>query len=924
MKKGRLRDQMMEAYCQWFSPRIEKALAEIRASKGAGLLSPEALQGIRETAERRIGLAARDWFDGRLAELCAEENPLLQFDTSLMTPEEARRAAPVLLRKLKNQEIILPQRLESTAGILLDNWTAYLREVLFDLSAFRKEICAAVLGGREYTAVTGMRKAGDAHNKGKSTLIVETDAGKLVYKPHSCRIDTAAASLVREHFDDILRVPEVFACGDRFGIAEYLEKQRAEGREAAARYYRSLGGAAAVLRMLGSKDMHMENLFACGGKIALIDLETLLYPVPVLRRDPAERIFSEEDMRALFNTLLYSELVNTRIRGPRDEAEFSPLMNTGEEGSAPLVDGERQNVVPFEKEFFDGFSALYDRILQLRPALKEELPARFSGIVLRNIPASTRMYSGVIRRLNSRYAYESEDYYRTQRGKLRHVLSRDKAVYSRPVEDAEEAAVLEGDIPYFQTFADSRDLYRGGEVIEKGFFLQSALDRALEILDNMSAREKELEIRFLRLSIAGAKMADESPTLPEPVEMPGKDAPVLPRAQALEEAEWILDRILERSLTLQTGTTFWLSFDPGKDNPEVMQAGLYTGTAGLAVFFAAMEKAAKAPETRRKAAAALDACLRLLEQYTQSLCAMETAPAPEQFPLGEGSGAAGVLRGLVLVNRFREGACLPLIRSLCGILKKTDFRTYDETDKASGIAGLITTLCRYEELYTQESIQPVIAALCDRLKALQTLAWENGRVWQTLKDHSHPISGAVHGMAGIAEAFFLAGLRLGTDAYRACAEDALRFEDKAYSEKLRGWEDRRVPGNHVLSRGNCYGAPGMGIIFRRLQDAGISHPVLDRNIARAARTVENSGLLPLDHLCCGNMSIVDYDLETGRQAEAGRLLAKVVRGRKENGSYRLGYVRCRSNENVTLFYGFAGIGYELLRYTDSAAFPTVL
>lgn len=915
---------MMEAYSQWFSPRIEEGLAEIRGSEGAGLLSPEALQDIRGMAERRIGVAARDWFAGRLADLCAEENPLLQFDASLMTPEEARRAAPVLLRKLENKEILLPERLESTAGVLLDHCTAWLREVLSDLSAFRKEICAAVLGGREFTVITGLRRAGDAHNKGKSTLIVDTDAGKLVYKPHSCRIDAAAAGLVRDYFDDILRVPAVFACGDRFGVAEYLEKQRAEGREAAGRYYRSLGGAAAVLLMLGSKDMHMENLFACGGKIAVIDLETLLYPAPVIRPGAGERIFSEEDMRTLFNTLLHSELVNTRMRGPRDEAEFSPLMNTGEEGSAPLVDGERQSVVSFEKDFFAGFSALYDRILSLRSVLKKEIPARFSGVVLRNILASTRMYAGVIRRLNSRYAYESDEYYRAQRGKLRHVLSRDKAVYSRPVEDAEEAAVLEGDIPYFHTFADSRDLYRGGEVMEKDFFLQSALDRTLEILDNMGPQEKELEERFLRLSIAGAKTADESIETPAHEKMPGEDAPVLTREQALEEAEWILDRILERSLTLPAGTTFWLSFDPGKDNPEVMPAGLYTGTAGLAVFFAAMEKAAETPETRRKAAAALDACLLLLRRYAESLCAAGSPPAPEQFSLGEGSGAAGVLRALVLVNRFREGACLPLIRSLCGILKHLDIRACDDTDKVSGLAGLITTLCRYEELYTQEGIKPVIAALCERLKALQTLAWEKGRVWQTLKDRPHPISGAVHGMAGIAEAFFLAGLRLGTEAYRACAEDALRFEDKAYSEKLRGWEDRRVPGNHVLSRGNCYGAPGMGIIFRRLRDAGISGDLLERNEERAARTVENSGLLPLDHLCCGNMSLVDYDLETGRQAEAGRLLAKVVRGRKENGTYRLGYVRCRSNENVTLFYGFAGIGYELLRYTDSAAFPTVL
>ena len=78
------------------------------------------------------------------------------------------------------------------------------------------------------------------------------------------------------------------------------------------------------------------------------------------------------------------------------------------------------------------------------------------------------------------------------------------------------------------------------------------------------------------------------------------------------------------------------------------------------------------------------------------------------------------------------------------------------------------------------------------------------------------------------------------------------------------------------------------------------------------------------HLCCGEMSLADYYLETGNTEAAGRVLTEVVQTAKENGGYRLGFADCQSNDNVTLFYGLAGIGYELIRYTDKNRFPTML
>ena len=913
---------------EWFSPLIEEAISDINKSTGAGLADDKARHQIREIMEARIGIATHDFFLHELAKLCLESNPLLEFDASLITEDEVKAAAPILLERLEKKEILLPERMERSVGVIIKNLTAYIKEFLCDLDSHKDEISSAVLDGRKYSGITGIVKAGDAHNHGRFTAIVETDAGKIVYKPHSCRIDQAAYDLMKEYFSYIILMPKVFACEDRFGVAQFLEKKRAEGRDSAGRYYYALGGTAAVLLMMGSKDMHMENLFACGERIAIIDLETLIYPYPGVIPDPGVMIFSKEDQKALYDTLMNSSLVNTRMKLKRQEEEFSILMNTGEDGSAPVVDGEKQSVLPFERDFYEGFSDIYDRVLELRPVLKDKVAGLFSGRVIRTVLTATKVYSDILKRLNSNYSYSSEDYYKSQWDKLPGVLSRNKIDYCRPAEETEVAALIENDIPFFYTFSLSRDLYFEGKIVEKDYFMQSGLERTLEILDHMSREEKEFEMRFLRFSLAGAKVAEDLSFYPvkglKGEELPKEDEPVLGPKEAVLEAERVFHLIMGQALTLHTGTGFWLSFSPSEDNPSAMGVGLYSGIAGMAVFFAAMEKGAADPEVGRKAADALDSCLRLLGRYGDSILNSERVFDEQEFSLGEGEGLAGVLRSLVIINRFRNGCCRQLIDNICRFLKKIDVSAYKETDKVSGLSGLIVTLCRYEELYTYDGIKDVIRALCDRLKSLKTLEWEETFVWKTMSDKNHPISGAVHGMAGIAEAFFLADLRLGRSDYMEPALAALSFEDRVYSEDLGGWEDRRVPGVHVLAKGNCYGAPGMGIIFNRLKNEGIKDVMLDRNEMRAYDTVVSSRLLLRDHLCCGNMSTVEYFLETGRVEDAGRLLYRLVNSAGSRGAYALGYENSRTNDNVTLFYGLAGIGYELLRYADPKGVPTVL
>lgn len=905
----------------YFYPMIRKRIDRAAETRGGALLTESAGEELFRAALIRVKRCTAGYFSKLLAELLKDENPFLQYDVNLLTQNEEVQAAPVLTEKLQNGEILLPERIVKNVNVILDHFSEFLESMLDDLTDYRTEICEALFEQETYSRITGIDMAGDTHNYGKVTTIIETDIGKFVYKPHSCQIDAAAYGFMEKYFGGIIVMPKVFAVEDRFGAVEFLQKKNAEGHKQAAAYYHALGGTAAVLKMLGSRDMHMENLFACGEKVALIDIETLLYPRVKGSRVYANDLYSDEDRFFIEDSLIFSCLLNGRVKIGLFEEEYSILLNTGENGSAPVVDGERKSVLAYRKEFFDGFSDYYDRCLERKKEIEEDIRNCFSDCIFRHIVLATRSYGEILQRMNSRFSYSSEEYYQSQISKLPLILKGERVMPDPEIYKQETDALMRQEIPFFHTFGCSHDLYGSERIACRDYFSESCVERSLRILAAMQESEKQFEIQAIRcyLDLAYVKIKDRSRD--RQMEIGGDPLSI---NAATEEAERIFSEIRQTAIPLESGELTWLSFVPGDENPEIMNAGLYSGLSGLAVFFAGLEKLTKKESIKKAARDCLDSSMRSLQRYLNRNLRAEKKHDLKHFDAGEGAGAAGLLRSLVLVNRYQDDRYAELTEAAVSLCVEQDYSLIDKTDKAGGIAGLLSTLCRYEELYENKKVSKLIEILADRLLELKTLECGDVLLWKTLEDKNHPISGAVHGMCGIAEALMLAGKRLGTEKYDEAVKDAMAFEDSAYNEKAGGWEDLRIPGVHKLSGGNCYGPPGMGIIFSRIQKEGITGGVLPRCMMRAGACVGRFQDSGMDHLCCGNMSVVEYYLETGDSEAAGKLLSSVLAHKAKTGNYRLGNADCIPNHNVTLFYGLSGIGYELLRYAEPALIQCVV
>ena len=903
----------------YFETILEEKLVCLQTSAFYSMLNDDVKSQMKNSVLEKIYRVTASYCNSIMADMLKDENPIAFVDSNLITKAEKEKLTPVITDKLISGDITLPVRMTESVERIIDNAVSFYDRMLSDLYEHRNEICDLLFGGRLFNTISSVRGSGDTHNHGKYTAIIETDQGKIVYKPRSCEIDAKAYCFMKKYFDDIIVMPKTFAYKNDFGVLEFLEKKVSKGEKEAAEYFYALGGTTAVLKMLGSKDMHVENLFACDGRLALIDIETLMYPLLKTDKGVMEIAVGEENEAELLNSVLGSCLFNQRMRNKRYVMDFSIMTNTDEMGSAPVVDGKKKNILDYREKFFEGFSDVYDKCMEMKDSILKDIEESFTDVVVRSIIFATKSYVDIILRLNSCYSYSSEDYYAQQLEKLPKLLKNYKQRYFPVLVDKEIEALMENEVPFFYTYEGSRDIYSGGELLVKDYFDKSAIDRVRDIIISLSEWDKQFEIRMMNL------MLDLTP-----VEDKG-EYPKLLSAQsciteenAVIEAEKIFDYIYANKLQLRSGDLLWFGFNPGNENCNLMNMELYSGISGMAVFFAAMMQCAKDSKVAEKANECLDSCLKMLSRFLISEEAQDIINNPYRLAVGEGGGLAGVLRSIVLINRYCTGLCDKLIDKAKELIANLDVSNNKEADKSSGIAGLIVTLCRYKEYYTDPAVQKTIYGLAKKLVSMKNLPSGDLLVWKTLYDKGHAISGAVHGMTGIAEALFMAGKILGIDEFDAAAQDAVTFEDENYSEDLENWLDRRVPGIKRNARGNCYGAEGIGIVFKHLADQGIIRSETPRILERADKVVRRIIPFRLDHLCCGNMSSVDYYLETGDRTAAGKLLADVVKRKNENGQYKLGLEGMISNNNVTLFYGLAGIGYELIRFTDPKRFETVL
>ncbi len=849
---------------------------------------------------------------------------------------------------------VLARRLAQTIELWEHNTAALA-------AAFRSDrvALAQTFGGRVPERIVGLRPSlSDRHDGGQTVVAVELDNGRaLFYKPRDLGIEQAWFELLAELDGDEAMCLRVLARPGHGWVEAANWAPCRDGAEV-ERFYHRAGRLLALLYALEASDCFYENVIACGSHPLLIDVETLMHPA--LRRtaelSPAEDLAD----RVVFHSVLRAGLLPAWEAGPDGRmvdisglgarsGQVTPYLRrrwhdldsdalgldhepilVESTAHLPHLDGVAAHAVDHTGSVLAGFRAMYTTLCARRPQLLGEdgyLAQRFGAQEIRVVFHATRIYGLLLKRLGAPRHF--------RQGVLRSIetdlLSRfyfaaafagREQPWWRPVLAAELQALEQLDVPRFPVRANRRELCWADGSTTADAFAETAIERVSRKLAALSPEDLELQTEMIRasLSIPALAVHREHGADGDAAELDAGAPDPNPR-DFVAEALSIAAVLEQHAIVAPDGAATWIAPQqlPGGSHYGLrpLRLDLYNGSAGVALFFAALERTQGTG--RRLALAALDPLRRFVAG------ADAARMAREDYGLGAGTGLGSFCWVLARVaGLLGEPDLLVEARVAAQRITPDWIAADDRFDVMTGAAGAILgllPLARVDDgtVALEQAVRCGDHLLAHRRPAGRGVGWAaTGRPLLT---------GLSHGAAGIA----LALLRLADAAseprFRAAAQEAIAFEDGTFDETHGNWPDFRTDSPRpTFMDAWCHGGPGIGLA----RAAGLplhDSPSTRRDIAAALATVVRRGLGTKDGLCCGNLGRAELLIlapARGERPSAADLAAAVVRRARRLGGYGTSGRPGQGFFDPSFFQGLAGIGYQLLRIAQPAQLPSVL
>jgi type 2 lantibiotic biosynthesis protein LanM len=392
-------------------------------------------------------------------------------------------------------------------------------------------------------------------------------------------------------------------------------------------------------------------------------------------------------------------------------------------------------------------------------------------------------------------------------------------------------------------------------------------------------------------------------------------------------AREIAVRLRETSVKGKGGSVTWLNPAAGAAGPVPLGPHLYDGTAGIALFLAAMEAVQGDGEWGEMSRQAILPLRRRLA---------ELAASPERaggVRLGVGglSGLGAFVYAFVTLGQLLdEPALIDEAHGLLPLFALERIAGDEHLDVVLGSGGAILALLALDRARPEpgsdgRTAVEVASECASHLLARRVSVQGGPRAWPPGPGLA-PLAGFAHGAAGICLALLRLYKRTGQADLWAAAQEGLVFERGLYSPEERNWRDMRVPEIRFLDMW-CHGAPG--IALGRLAALDVADdPAIRVEIAAALARTRAVPLSSEDHLCCGNLGRAEILSSAGQilgdpdLLSASRALAwQVLERGREQGGFGL---PDGSLDAPSLFKGIAGIGYSFLRLATRSPNNSIL
>ncbi len=388
----------------------------------------------------------------------------------------------------------------------------------------------------------------------------------------------------------------------------------------------------------------------------------------------------------------------------------------------------------------------------------------------------------------------------------------------------------------------------------------------------------------------------------------------------LNQSTEIAEQLLATAFADSDGHLTW-GRGFGADRQAVQDAGIFSGRIGEAVFLAALARETARPDLRD---AAVSCCARLLSVVRLSGVRQTLV---DELSLGA-QGLGGAICGLVRVGQFLgEEEMLAAAVQLAMGLSRQRLESDQKLDVFWGMGGLLPSLIALYRSGAQEVLG--LAVACgDLLVERRVVDGGTGvRAWRTLGDR--PWGGYAHGSCGIAAGLLQLFACTGDAKYATAAFEAFEFE-RLIQRDDGVWPD--YVGQEITTSGWCHGAPGIAL-SRLVAIENVSESLLPEEILGDLDSSLSSTIaspLRMSYtVCCGTAgrAAVLYRAANVLSNDSLRAHANHILHFSIDRINAVGIgsqVASEPHLAKGFWQGLAGVGYTLLRASNSTRFPCIL
>ena len=245
----------------------------------------------------------------------------------------------------------------------------------------------------------------------------------------------------------------------------------------------------------------------------------------------------------------------------------------------------------------------------------------------------------------------------------------------------------------------------------------------------------------------------------------------------------------------------------------------------------------------------------------------------------------------------------------------------------SGLAGVILFVAQCKLMKEKDKLT-ILRMSGERL--LQFAKNVNGKTYwpyidgnKVTGENELNLGGFAHGSSSMAIAMFVLYRQFGDIRYFEAFNHSLLHDRSFYSDKIHGWIDGRNPSYTEDSGSWCHGATGIVLSRLILASEGFVDEIIKKELNVAIGQIEKrvGYNLSVCHGSLGNLEILHL-LLTPNDTEVFRWVNSIAIEISNGKDIICG--DDNRNSQVGLFMGFAGIGYQLLRFYDWKNVPSIL